>query len=332
MTKLDVLYSGFKWDHHDDDSGYHHLVSSVGDYVDGGALWGGDSEIGSRKRRVNFLLNDLVTLFRSWRYKAVVVFYPEQTAYFSAPLLRLMGKRVVYVLHLGEDYWFERSDSVFLKLKRFNLRFVSCFIVLTSHQQAVFERRFPGRVVKIPHGTYCDAGVGAVDPLPSPTVTVVGDNYRDYGLLAAIIRVFGESLPEIRFNLVGMKYDKLGELRHASNVICHGRLSREDYQALIERSLFVLLPLTFATANNALLEGLRAGVPVICNRVDGVLEYLPGPEYAFDTPDELLAMARRQLGSSRDARNAERAHLLEYVQREYAWDVVRRRVRDYALG
>lgn len=328
----DVLFSGFKWDHHDEESGYHHLVSSAADYVDGACLWGGNASIGSGKRKVNFLLNDLVTIYRALRYRAVVIFYPEQTAYISAPILRLFGKRVVYVLHLGEDYWFERNDSVFLKLKRFNLRFVSRFVVLTSQQQAVFERRFPGRVTKIPHGTWCSEDDERAEVLPLPAITVVGDNYRDYDLLAAIIRRFAVQMPELRFNLVGMKYEKLGELRHAPNVVCHGRLSAEDYQTLISRSLFVLLPLTFATANNALLEGLREGVPVICNRVDGVLEYLPGPEYAFESVDELLGMATRLLAMDLEARSAESSRLLDFVRREYAWDVVRRRVRDYALG
>ncbi|CAH2799507.1 MAG: hypothetical protein CBARDMAM_4066 [uncultured Caballeronia sp.] len=37
----------------------------------------------------------------------------------------------------------------------------------------------------------------------------------------------------------------------------------------------MLLPLKFATANNALLKGLVAGVPVICSNTHGVREYLP---------------------------------------------------------
>lgn len=328
-----LLYSGFRWEHHDESSGYHHVVASPADYIDGEKLWGGGSKLGSLKQRINFVLTDLWTVLKSWRYPAVLLFYPEQTSYFSAPLLRLMGKKVIYVLHLGEDYWFERNDSLFLKLKRFNLRFVSKFIVLTSQQARIFEQHFPGKVTCIPHGAWCDKprSPATRDAGGDIRVTVVGDTYRDYELLGRIIAVFGEKYPQITLNLVGMKYDKLGEARHAANVICHGRLSASEYEEVIRNSFFLLLPLTFATANNALLEGLSFGVPVICNNVHGVLEYLPGADYVFNSIDDLCAMVEARLQLDDAARNQEAAELTNYLEANYSWANIRDRVIGYCL-
>ena len=333
VKRWEVLYSGFRWDHHDERSGYHHVVASTEDYVDGGKLWGGDSKIGSLKRRINFALIDLWTVLKSWRYPVVLIFYPEQTSYFSAPLLRLMGKKVVYVLHLGEDYWIERSDSLFLKLKRFNLRFVSKFIVLTSQQENVFEKHFPNKVMCIPHGAWCDKERRPTSRAPGATecVTVVGDTYRDYELLNQIIFVFRERYPQIKLNLVGMKYDKLGEARHSLNVVCHGRLSKSEYEEVIRDSLFMLLPLTFATANNALLEGISFGIPVICNSVQGVLEYLPGHEYVFNSIDDLCIMVDGRLNLNEAGRNQEAVYLANYLEANYAWGSIRDRVSEYCL-
>ncbi|MFK4442344.1 glycosyltransferase involved in cell wall biosynthesis [Caballeronia udeis] len=328
-----VLYSGFRWDHHDEVSGYHHVVASSTDYVDGGALWGGHSPIGSRSRRVNFLLIDVLTIVRSLRYRSVLLFYPEQTGYFSAPILRMLGKQVIYVVHLGEDYWLERDDSLFLKLKRFNLRFVSKFITLTQQQKAVFDDHFPGKVVRIPHGTWCrvrnNTGPSASDG--KLHLTVVGDTYRDYALLARIIEFFLHHNPRVVFDLVGMKYEKLGESQRAANVVCHGRLNSRQYQEIIENSLFLLLPLKFATANNALLEGLVAGVPVICSNTHGVREYLPPGDYVFDSIEDLALKVQHRSEMTQTERTAEGDRLSSFVKENYSWDVIRNKVIDYCL-
>lgn len=329
-----VLYSGFRWATHDEVSGYHHVVASKADYVDGETLWGGKSPLGSRARRINFLLIDLVTIIRSIPYQSVLLFYPEQTAYISAPILRMMGKKVVYVVHLGEDYWFYRSDSFYLKIKRFNLRFVSRFISLTDQQKQVFEARFPGKVAKIPHGTWCPS-IEAKPPAAEDHkihLAVIGDNYRDYKFVADIIERFRVTRPDVMFDLVGMKYEKLGETRHSPNVICHGRLDGRRYREVIRNSLFLLLPLEFATANNALLEGLVEGVPVLCSNVHGVREYLPSGNYVFDTIEDVDAQVEFRSRLTQEERVAEATMLQAYVKQNYSWEAVRAGVVAYCVS
>lgn len=326
-----VLYSGFRWPHHDAQSGYHHAVADARDFVDSGALWGGRARIGTRRRKLNIFLAELVTLARAWRYRAVFYIYPETCAlFFSAPLLKLMGKRVVYTLHLGEKYW-DRQGSLLFRLKRYNLRFVDHFVVLSSQQKQRLEAKFPGRVSFIPHGVHLDPAATAPVPASPPRVCVAGDNFRDYAMLREIIECFAARFPQIRFDLVGMQYARLGEAAGAASVTCHPRLDAAEYNRVIREASFMLLPLQFATANNALLEALTQGVPVLCNRIDGVTDYLPDGDYLFDDIEQLCDLVAARLAMTPAQRALESAALIAYADTHFAWPVVRRRIVDCCL-
>lgn len=329
-----VLYAGFRWEHHDNESGYHHVVASPSDYVDGNRLWGSSGSIKSIRRRVNFVLIDLFTIVRSIRYETVLLFYPEQTAYLSPLILRLMGKKVVYVVHLGEDYWMRHDCSVVGMLKRFNLRLVNKFITLTHQQKTVFDAIFPGRVTLIPHGSWCRGGLiceSNVSVAPAH-IAVVGNPYRDYELLGKIVQEFDRRYPKVVFDLVGMKREKLSTVATLPNVHIHGRLSSEAYHNVINDALFILLPLHFATANNALLEGLSNGVPVLCSNVAGVREYLPQGEYVFSDVDDLARKYERRLDLSQPEREKEAQMLKAFASQHYSWEMIRERVREYCLA
>jgi glycosyltransferase involved in cell wall biosynthesis len=331
MWKRELLYSGFTWDHHDDNSGYQKIVVSQKDYVDGGKLWGGRRPIGSRLRRVNFFLIDVFTILRAWRYRAVFIFYPEQTAYMSPLLLWLLGKKVIFALHLGPDYWVERNDSLFLKLKRAQLRFVSGFIVLSNQQREVYERIFLQRVVMIPHGAYVTPLQFQMPAIPR-YISVIGDRYRDYNQLAKIIVAFKGRHPEVRFQLIGMRYENLNGVENMETVFCHPRLGRDEYWSILSHSTMILLPLVFATANNALLEGLLAGVPVYCSNVHGVTEYLLSQEYMFDTVEDAISKYEQaaSIPQAELERNAYRFH--QYVRERYSWDIIQKQVVEFCLS
>lgn len=326
-----VLYSGFKWDHHDDRSGYHHVVQDAADYVDSGALWGDRAQIGSFASKLNIILAEILTLARARRYRAVFYIYPEAGAlFFSAPLLKLMGKRVIYALHRGEKYW-DRTGSFFFRLKRHNLKFVDHFVVLSTQQQCLLEKRFPGKVSVIPHGVWLDTGSSLLVPRLPPRVCVAGDNFRDYDLLRQIIECFGVRFPHVGFDLIGMQYAKLGKAAEIPTVTCHPRLSPEAYARVIGDATFMLLPLHFATANNALLEAQTLGVPVLCNRIDGVTDYLPSEAYLFDDIAHLCDLTEARLAMSSAQRAAESALLIAHVEKHYSWPVIRKRIVSLCL-
>lgn len=325
---LRLLYSGFKWDHHDARSGYHHVVASPVDYIDGARLPGGTQPDRSLGRRLNMLLIDLVTAVRGIRYDCVLIFYPEQTVYISPAILKLFGVRVMYAVHLDEHYWFERNDSVFLRLKRWNTRFVDHFIVLSQAHHRAFSRRFPEKVTFIPHGLW-------TKPAPSDetsrrkSIVVVGDNYRDYDLMGRAIDHFARKHPEVEFDLVGVNASKLRFDQRPGNFIAHGRLSSEVYNELVETCCFMFIPLTFATANNALLEGIASGVPVVCNKIDGARDYLED-ECIVESVEQLSQFYRRRAAMTVDELAAERARIVEMGRARFGWARIQNQVSDLA--
>ena len=100
-----ILYSGFRWKQHHHRSGYQQVVPKGADTVDGGTLPFGDAPFRSLGNRINLFLTDLVTAFKGLRYDCVFVFYPEHSVYISPAVLRLAGVKVVYAVHIDEQYW-----------------------------------------------------------------------------------------------------------------------------------------------------------------------------------------------------------------------------------
>jgi glycosyltransferase involved in cell wall biosynthesis len=328
VRKRRLLYSGFTWDHHDENSGYQKIVASQRDYVDGSQLWGGKSPWGSLRRKINFFLIDVCTVLRAWRYDAVLIFYPELTAYISPLILSAFRKKVFYTLHLRPDHW--NIDALFVRLKRLQLRFVDGFIVLSIQQLEIYSEIFPGRVVMIPHGAHVPPLRFQCPAIPR-YISVIGDSYRDYDQLAKIILAFSERLPEVKFHLIGMKYEKLGGVENLKNVICHPRLEGETYRSILGRSTMILLPLLFATANNALLEGLAVGVPVYCSNVAGVFDYLPDQEYVFSSAEDAIAKFEQAAMVPPEELEKTALRLNQSVHERYSWDVIQKRVVNFCL-
>jgi glycosyltransferase involved in cell wall biosynthesis len=68
--------------------------------------------------------------------------------------------------------------------------------------------------------------------------------------------------------------DRATGLDGLANVRRHRGLTDEQLRALYQRCDALLLPLTGATANNALLEGLACGLPAVATRLEAVESYV----------------------------------------------------------
>ncbi len=68
---------------------------------------------------------------------------------------------------------------------------------------------------------------------------------------------------------------ELTRLAMDDRVRWHTGISAEELRKLYQQASLLFLPLIDATANNALLEALACGLPVISTEVGGTHEYLP---------------------------------------------------------
>jgi glycosyltransferase involved in cell wall biosynthesis len=321
---MHLLYSGYHCLHHDENSGYDNVVASIDDYVDGTLLLWGGSPHGTFRRKMNYLMIDLLTVVRAAKYPAVFMFYPEQTAFIAPALLKLFGKRVIFALHHGRDFWVDRQDSIILKMRRINLRFVDKFIVLSRAQYEYYSTLFPERVSWVPHGVWCDRD--QIDEKRfhvEKTISIIGDMYRDYDQIKHILLLFRKRVPEVTFNLIGLDKKKLSSISGMENVTIHSRLSSTEYRTTLQKSLFILLPLKFASANNALLEGMSYGVPVYCSNVEGVRDYIFDDEYIYEDPNSLVEITLERLKRSAVENVEERNKLKKYTGERFGWEKIR---------
>lgn len=273
-----ILVAGFKFKHHSLSSGYHHLSSFVkGDYYDAGKFhfWSDeiDASIGTLGR-INFMLFDLFLKSKVNKYQIVHYLYPEQHLFFS----NLSSKTVsVATMHLDEK-WLNPSNNInqkLIKVRRRAFSKLNGIISLSSDQTNRLKELFPNKRIRfIPHGInklkhYSDYE----DKSKNFYITVAGSNYRDKETFFDIVEYSLVNHPNWKFNLVGVSKDWKVYANKFSNIIVHPYLKEEDYFSVIQSSHVHMLPVKFATANNALLEAHALGVPSLVSNLPGITDY-----------------------------------------------------------
>jgi glycosyltransferase involved in cell wall biosynthesis len=152
-------------------------------------------------------------------------------------------------------------------------------------------------------------------------IIVVGDNYRDLDMLSRIVSARGER--SVSIHLLGFSKQAKSRFLNLPGVVVVERLSAADFNEYIVESFTLLLPLTFATANNALLEAHVAGIPSICSRIDGVSDYATSDTKLFTEDGQYWAEfdALWSLGDGEYA--AKCAAIRREAVDKFSWEKVR---------
>jgi glycosyltransferase involved in cell wall biosynthesis len=165
------------------------------------------------------------------------------------------------------------------------------------------------RCHKVLHGVDSQHFVPATLDAPAEfSVLAVGGTNRNFGQM----RDVAEAMPDIPFNIVGPS-DRRVHFDGLKNVEYHVRVSDAELLRLYQNTACYLhLPLN-ATANNALLEAMACGAPIVSQDVGGIREYVSSP--LADRGDlQAIVRAVSSLRISKteqsDRRHASRQHAL----------------------
>ncbi len=151
------------------------------------------------------------------------------------------------------------------------------YITLMSETQRPFfeSQGFPGdRIQTILHGVDTEFFCPSDHPREASDrlrLAVVGDTERDHESAARIFSRLPASAFEIR---VKTKAQNWAPYKDISHVELLPRLSGEELRDLYRWADLLVLPLLDCTANNAVLESMACGTPVMVNDVGGVPEYV----------------------------------------------------------
>lgn len=205
--------------------------------------------------------------------------YGETTYHYAGLLNNFRGNRIVATFHLplaGFQRAVQRED---------HLRRLSAIVCVGNSQKEFFKDVIdPQRVFFVPLGVDTSyytppENFEVRDP---DLCLIVGANFRDYPTLRGVIELVSFRRPNTRFVAVcpPSTVDLIGY--HPNLTITSG-LSEDELTALYRSAALLLMPVTDATANNAILEGMACGVPLISTDVGSIRDYM-SPQCGVFTP------------------------------------------------
>lgn len=155
------------------------------------------------------------------------------------------------------------------------LRSMDGIVTLSSAQQRQLKDRYDIDSTFIPHGFNKPVFENVETDIDDDKVNIVisGTNYRDYDTMYDAIDYAAQHRKDIFFHLLGQSREVKERLADAKNAKCYPRLGDNEYYSLMQKCDYNLLPLTFATANNALLEAQALGVTSILPEISGIEDY-----------------------------------------------------------
>lgn len=178
-----------------------------------------------------------------------------------------------------------------------HLRQLSGVICLGRNQQEFFSKFVdPQRVFFVPLGVDTEyfTPPSAEETRDRNLCIFVGENYRDLPTLRGVIELVAYCRPQTKF--VGVMspqaYDRIGS---HPNLTLRSNIPESEFRELYRSAALMVLPLQDAVANNAILEGLACGLPLVVTDVGATRDYV-SPECAvFIPPNDSRAMAEAVL-------------------------------------
>lgn len=279
---LKILFSGYRDPLHSSAGGYD-WISKMPQTE---AIFADNVPFGfipqhKRGKFINVFFLELVSKFKARKFDILHHFYGDN-------LKLKCGKsnnyKTVATVHM--DIKGRKNQDHFIRV----LRSLDGVIVLSTSQKRELKK-YGINAEFIPHGFNKPAFEKIETGVDHSKLNIVvsGSNYRDIDTLLKTVKKCLERRPDIVFHLLGQPKEIKDILTSYNNCICYKRLDDNTYYSLISDCDYNFLPLTFATANNALLEAQFLGVTSILPNISGISDYAAPPSLNiyYNTQEEL---------------------------------------------
>jgi glycosyltransferase involved in cell wall biosynthesis len=288
VDDLHVICIAKRWDHHTPSGGYDQLAHAVGAEVImrrtnrsirrrvAARLWRAFSH--SKPYLVDYWYEDWLAERRVLRNSrnsppdVVHVLYGDEQLDLLLRQRKELPCPLIVTFHLPTSGVRERFE----KTQKHLLSGINLAVVVARNQLEDFGNWLGAdRVIYVPHGINTDQFCPGERPSSRECVRLitVGDHLRDWKAIDRIIDRCQALKLAVRFDIVARKH-RLSNSASYTNVHFHAGISESELIRLYREADALLVPVTDATANNAALEALGCGTPVISTIVGGIPDYV----------------------------------------------------------
>lgn len=286
---MKILFSGFRYSGHSKFGGYDWISKYPdSDYISDKDCFLGFIPSGKSGKVLNLFFLDRKTRKIAKNYDIVHYFYGDYTIFSNFSDKRKY--KIVATIHQNLDFPIPHHRNIIKCLKS-----TDGVVCLSSQQAKNIRNKYGLNTVFIPHGfnkpsfSYVDVSkIFETFNTSNINVVCIGRQYRDYETLFNIVQSMSNN-KSLKFHFIGGDPIVSGKLKNYDNVTVYGRLDDDLYYSLIAQCDYNFMPLTYATANNALMESSYLGIRSILPEISGIVDYAcPNENFFYETYDELL--------------------------------------------
>lgn len=283
---------------------------------------------------IDSLLAELQAAAKSLRFHPDIIhtLYVENNLGIMQRRNRKVRSRIIGTSHQPESWW--RGTRNLQNI----VSDLDALITVSSREASYFESYLPGRVHYIPHGIDTEFFRPLDDQRqksPDPVRCVFSGIWlRDIGTLVQVVDRVLSQRDNIMFDMIvpldRRKDENFSRLAKYRQVVWHAGLSDEQLLKVYQNASVLLLPMIDCTANNALLEAMACGLPVISNRVGGMLDYTDD-SFADLLPAgdaEGIANAVLRLAENPEELRERGLAARRYAEEHFRWEEVARKTLD----
>lgn len=314
--------------------GKHQCYRRLVDYVK--AIHQKTKEVRVKYNAIEYLLGKAYLFINRCFWRRDAIFAAAECEYIKKYLKSIKDKDIYHILFYDTHYpmfnrWQKTPKNVIATIhhpigRKYppfmeeNLRRLSSAIVMYKKGVDYFERYIgKGRVRFIHYGVDTEFFYPSEEKIYNEKrLFFTGQNGRNIDMLKRVVLKLIKKYPEIKLDMLvpeSIKHNDLKELTSYSAITWYHNLSENEVRELYQKSYLLLMPMQDSGVNNAVVEALACGLPIITTDVGGIRDYGAGGVYPL-------------VGNNDD--NAMIEYIEEYLSNPYLHGEISEKCRKFA--